>query len=622
MKVKLIKKYAGAIFMIIYLVISMSYTPILAQSSSVKVDVKTISNANLNISIDEEESKNQQIYSINLKNDTKTTQNLSRVNVTVTPKKLIPNGTTYVVGSDEMNRKEGYAIQTLTGQAIKNNDNNMYLMFKNSETDYVLVGVLSWRTFLCQIFTEDGVVHINGDGDGKQLNSEEEVKFEKVVYMRDASWQNLLDRYAILIAKENNVTKPPKVSWTGWATWDFYVQYFLPEDIDRNTNLIADLGVNPNIIQIDGGWWKQRGDYFDVRDNIPGGIKAMVEKIHQKGYKAGLHFDGFRASAGAKIVKEHPEYFVHDESGQILKIGKDPVTKDALVSWDYSHPGAQKFIYDVMKNARDNWKVDYFKIDFMRDGLLAKGKSYLPVTHVERYRMGVDAMRKGMGNAYFLACSPNFGVNIGFTEATRTGPDIDPDYEAVKTRAQSNSANYYFAQKIYNVDPDYLVLRDKTQSNERDGKKPSLTVQEGQMWANFVSIYGNARLQSDELSLLPTEKMEIIKNNFNLPFFEKTIPMDWWDHYKTNSDVPNFFLAKGENGDICLAIFNWADKDANFKISGFKKAAAFKSYLGNTAFKTEDGNLTIKLKGVESILLKYEGKQTFDELRKALQLIK
>ncbi len=622
MKVKLIKKCAGLILMINYLVISMAFSHVLAQNSSVKVDVKTISNTNLNITIDEKQNKSEQVYAIHVKNNTKSSQNLSKINVTVTPKTLIPNGTTYVVGSDEMNRREGYAIRTQTGQAIKNNDNNMYLIFKNSETDYILVGVLSWRTFLCQIYTEDGIVHINGDGDGKQLKTEEEVDFEKVVYMRDASWQNLLDRYAILIAKENNVAKPPKVNWTGWATWDFYVQYFLPEDVTSNTNLIVDLGVKPNIIQIDGGWWKQRGDYFDVRDNIQGGIKTMVEKIHQRGYKAGLHFDGFRASAGAIVVKEHPEYFVHNDKGQLLIIGKDPVTKDALVSWDFSHPGAQKYIFEVMKNARDNWKVDYFKIDFMRDGLLARGKSYLPVTHVERYRMGMDAIRKGMGDAYFLACSPNFGVNIGFTEATRTGPDIDPDYEAVKTRAQSNSANYYFAQQIYNVDPDYLVLRNKSESNDRDGKKPSLTVPQGQMWANFVSIYGNARLQSDELSLLSSNKKEIIKNNFDLPFFEKTIPMDWWDHYKTNSDAPNFYLARGENGDICLALFNWGDTDTNFKISGFKKAASFKSYLGDTSFKTDGGNLSIKLKGVESVLLKYEGKQTFDELRKALQLSK
>lgn len=52
-----------------------------------------------------------------------------------------------------------------------------------------------------------------------------------------------------------------------------------------------------------------------------------------------------------------------------------------------------------MKNAREKWGVDYFKIDFMRQGL-SKGVNYLPVTNVERYRMGIKAMKAGINARY------------------------------------------------------------------------------------------------------------------------------------------------------------------------------------------------------------------------------
>lgn len=558
-------------------------------------------------------------YTVNLSNTSKTSQNLTSININFTPDKLIADGTQFMVGADEMMRHEGNMLQQQTGMPLRSKNNNMYMMFKNSATDYMLVGVISWRTFLCSIYPENGTVHIEADGDNKLIKGDGSFPFEKFVCLHDASWQNLLDRYATMIAVENKVPAPPKIQWKGWATWDFYRQYFTADAVDRNIKDITGLNVKPNIIQIDGGWWKQRGDYFDVRENLPGGIKAIAKKIHKAGYKAGLHFDGFRASEGSNIVKQHPEYFVHTAEGKLLELDRDKVTNDPQVVWDYSHPGAQQYITSVMKNARENWKIDYFKIDFMRQGL-TKGANYLPVTNVERYRMGINAMRKGIQNAYFLACSPNFGVNIGLVEATRTGPDIDPDYEAVKIRAEHNSGSYYFAQKLYNCDPDYLVVRSAAESNKEDRKKPSLTYDQAQMWSNFVSIFGNVRLASDELNLLKDEKKKILVKTFDMPFFTTCIPVDLWSHYKTDSDAPNLYLAKTADGIICLGVFNWDDKDASFTISGFKNESSFKEFSGDKAWQTNNNSLSISLKGIHSVLLKYNGKESFEKLKEELML--
>ncbi|MEJ7672663.1 MAG: hypothetical protein WKF59_08105 [Chitinophagaceae bacterium] len=225
---------------------------------------------------------------------------------------------------------------------------------------------------------------------------------------------------------------------------------------------------------------------------------------------------------------------------------------------------------------------------------LFKGVSHLPVTNLERFRMGIKAMKEGFGNdVYFLACSANFGSMIGLSDGDRTGGDIHPNYETVKTRAQHASASYYFHPKLFNLDPDYVVLRSEEETNERDGKKPSLNYDEAAMWANFVSIYGNARFESDNIPLLKPEKKALIQKSFSMPFFNKTIPMDLWDHYNTYTDAPNFFLAKTDNGTICLGLFNWESKDASFTVSGFRQDAGFKEFTGDVQFKTANGRLIV-----------------------------
>ncbi len=285
---------------------------------------------------------NDNVFNVTLLNTSKISQALNSINISLTPDKLIPDGTPFMVGADEMLRYEGNMLQLQTGMPLRSKNNNMYLMFKQGPAEYMLVGVISWRTFLCSIYPENGIIHINGDGDNKLIKAGEKLAFEKIVLLRDNSWQKLLDRYANMIAIENKVPVPPKTKWKGWATWDFYKQYFTAEAVEKNTRELGILNVNPNIIQIDGGWWKQRGDYFDVRENLQGGIKALVEKIHKAGYKAGLHFDGFRASEGSNIVKQHPEYFVHTADGKLLELDRDKVTNDPQLVWDYTHPGAQQ----------------------------------------------------------------------------------------------------------------------------------------------------------------------------------------------------------------------------------------------------------------------------------------
>lgn len=589
----------------------------------VKAQAETLEgNPGIAVSIQEEKIAGGEMYSFGLHNTTGADQKLRQISVSLQPDKKIPDGIPYMIGADEMQDPDGQMAQLLTGVPAENDYSNMYVMVRWTPKDYLLVGMISWRVFLCKVSLQNGSVQVRGDGDHKLLASHQQIPFEKIVVLKDSSWQDLLERYARVLVKENRVSSPRHILWKGWSTWDYYAQKFSSADVEANTGALREMQAHPNIIQIDGGWWKQRGDYLDggVRDNLDGGIKGVVERIHQAGYKAGLHFDGFRASEGAKIVKMHPEYFIHKQDGSLMELGRDAITKDPLVFWDYSQPGATDYIRKVMENARQNWKIDYFKIDFMQQGLY-KGVSHLPVTNVERFRMGIEAMKKGMGpKVYFLACSSNFGTMVGLAEGMRMGGDIHPDYFHVRSRVKHTSGNFYLQNQVFNADPDYLVVRGSGETDEKEAKKPTLTYDQAAMWSLYVSIYGNARFNSDNLTLLGSQKKDLIRNCFDLPYFTKTIPLDIWDHYKTETDAPSFFLAKAEDGTIGIGLFNWSEGDQTFTIGGFAEGAQLKEFNGQLTAAVREGKLSLPLQGTHAVLMRYEGKESFETLRHKLWL--
>lgn len=368
------------------------------------------------------------------------------------------------------------------------------------------------------------------------------------------------------------------------------------------------------MVQIDGGWWTERGDYQSVRPNLlPGGIKEIISRVTSEGKIPGIHFDGFRADENSEIYKAHPEYFLHDLDGKlIVEVNNKGDKVMRYIYFDYSHPGARAHIADCIKNMKDNWGIRYFKVDFMRYGLkndtLAKNKKAkgikafdFTITSVERFRLAMKTMREAMGpDTYFLGCSAVFGPCIGFVDGMRTGGDIHPRYVAFPERSLANLGNFYLNGKVWNGDADYLVYReaadeDATVSQEDVKHGGSLTLNEAQMWADFNKLYGTARLSSDNLMTLRPERQALVKEVFQYPAMDETVPLDLWQHGKNKGDGFDLVLArKGE--EIYLGVFNWGDKPKEYALQAFGKAEP------------------VKLDGRHSVILKYEGKDSFAQL--------
>jgi len=493
----------------------------------------------------------------------------------------------------------------------------MYSMLQLNLDQYIFAGSLSWRIFIPAIWFEDNAFVIRSNGEGKQLKPGESIHYEQLVLNRSSRWQDLLDSFGSAIAKENGINQLKDVDFRGWATWDYYAYRFSADDIYENTQLIKQLAPTANLIQIDAGWYSQRGDFANSRADLPGGMKEVAERIKAAGMTPGVWVDGFRANTDSEVFKKHPEYFLQDEDGNtIIQVRKPEGVADRdRVYLDYSHPGARAHMAECLRAIREDMRAPYFKVDFMRYGLNSEILKANPgyrsirahdpsITDVERMRIGLQTIRDAIGpDNYILGCSAVFGPCIGFVDGMRTGGDINPRFEDFPERVLANIGNYYLSGRVFNGDADYLVFREAADEDESVAEGSSkhggrLTINEAQMWADLNKLYGNCRLSSDKLMTLRPERQALLAEVFSYPAMDETIPLDYWQHGKNREDGYELLLAR-QGKDIYLGIFNWSDEKKEYKLSAFESGVQ-------------------SLNPRHSRVLKYNGSLSFNELSKTL----
>ena len=493
----------------------------------------------------------------------------------------------------------------------------MYEMVRLADGQYLFAGSLSWRVFLPTFTLKEGAFVIWSSGEGKQLKPGETIHYEQIVLRHAGNWIDLLNQFGDAIAKENGIGRLKHADFKGWATWDYYAYVFSADDIRENTERIKRLSPAANLVQIDAGWYSTRGDYA-VRTNLAGGMKEIADSIKAAGMTPGIWIDGFRANSTSDVCTQHPEYFLHDQDGNlIIEVRRKEGTDRDRVYIDYSHPGARAHIAQRIRAIVEDWGFPYLKIDFMRFGLnreIMRNKPAVTgirahdptITDVERMRLGLQTMREAVGpDRYLLGCSAVFGPCIGYVDGMRTGGDISPRYEAFPERSLANLGHFYLSGRVFNGDADYLVFREAADEDEKVAKEDvkrggSMTMNEAQMWADVNKLYGSCRLSSDNLMTLRPERQALVKEVFQYPAMDETVPLDVWRHATSKGDGFELVLAR-KGKAIYLGVFNWSDTTKDYTLAAFGKPEP------------------TKLAGRHSVILKHDGRDSFAQLCQKLQ---
>jgi alpha-galactosidase len=218
-----------------------------------------------------------------------------------------------------------------------------------------------------------------------------------------------------------------------WCSW-----YSLYTAIDESVlhKIFDQLGDLPfDVLQVDDGWQMDIGDW-EVNAKFPSGMQALADKIKSTGRQAGLWLAPLIATKSSKLFREHPDWFLRDETGRFVSAGFN--WGQPLVALDTTHPDVTLWLIALMKQVRA-WGFDYLKLDFLYGGAL-KGKRFKDMPREAAYRECVQTLREAMGaDAFFLTCGTPILPAIGLCDAMRIGPDVGDLWE-----------NYRNAELFYN----------------------------------------------------------------------------------------------------------------------------------------------------------------------------
>ena len=306
-----------------------------------------------------------------------------------------------------------------------------------------------------------------------------------------------------------------KESITGWCSWWAYFREFTEEDhlelleMWQKKNM-ADYGYR--FIQIDdvyqGGNDRERKNCAQAngylggrpttwldwkKDLFPSGLTGYVTSTHQAGFDPAVWMGCFFSDE--ETVQEHPDWFVHDESG-----------KPAAAPWvsyvlDATNPEVVEALIRPVFKGLKNAGIEYVKIDQLRHYLYDNLHNNLEwcrergVSPDELLRAYLQVAREELGDdTFILSCWGVLPESIGLADACRIGGD---GYGPV-TLQQYNSWNGI----VWRNDPDHCDVspnkKGKDIGNVKDLEAREALERETIIRPALASIAGAMLMLSDK----------------------------------------------------------------------------------------------------------------------------
>jgi alpha-galactosidase len=143
-----------------------------------------------------------------------------------------------------------------------------------------------------------------------------------------------------------------------WCAWG-YGREFTPEQVYETLPVAKRLGFR--WATLDDGWQVAEGDWVPVPAKFPAGdsdMKAMVDRIHQDGFKAQLWWAPLAADPGSRTEREHPGWLLRNADGSTQKVSW----------WDSyylcpAYPPVREDAAAFVRKALGEWGYDGLKID-------------------------------------------------------------------------------------------------------------------------------------------------------------------------------------------------------------------------------------------------------------------
>lgn len=261
-----------------------------------------------------------------------------------------------------------------------------------------------------------------------------------------------------------------------------------------------------DLFQVDDGWEMAVGDWLEPDSaKFPEGMKAVADKIHEKGFRAGLWLAPFVCEENSALFREHPDWLLKVD-GKPWKCG---CNWSGFYSLDLDHPQVLAYLEKTFERVLGEWGFDLVKLDFLY-GAAPFGNSR--ESRGGRMIRAVELLRKWCGEKLILGCGIPVMPGFGVMDYCRVSCDVSLDWDDVwymrlfhRERVSTRQAigNTVFRRQLsgraYLSDPDVFFLRE-------DNLK--LTEQQKQRLAQVCALLGGVHLSSDNPEQYSTKQRQ------------------------------------------------------------------------------------------------------------------
>ena len=293
----------------------------------------------------------------------------------------------------------------------------------------------------------------------------------------------------------------------GYTSW--YLDY---QDISEEKMLRTLSSVDSehfDLFQIDDGFETFVGDWLDIDPvKFPNGLSDIVEKIHDKGLKAGIWLAPFVCETKSRVFNEHPDWVYRKASGQSVFAGNN---WSGFCPLDIRKAEVRAYIRQCLAYYKE-LGFDFFKLDFLYAAALVRSSKW---TRAENMRYCVKLLREALGDKLILGCGVPLSSAFELADYCRVGPDVSLSFddvlymrfmhrERVSTKITLQNTIYRSAMDghVFRCDPDVYLLRDDNISLSKEQRK-ALTY--------LNHLCGAVYMTSDDVGKYDAEKKEVLE---------------------------------------------------------------------------------------------------------------
>ena len=375
-----------------------------------------------------------------------------------------------------------------------------------------------------------------------------------------------LDRFGKALAVWNLVRDERPFMPHGWDSRSSS----LSRDINE-TVLLANLDIIDKHLKrygwshfaIGAGWERASGDWEPNPERFPHGLKPLADEIHRRGMTAGLWIAPFLVAREAPIAREHPEWMAAPNDAGRMLIGTDHSILDVTA------PGAYEYVRDLCRKIGGDWGFDaLMETDSVYPLMLAEKYHNPGLTRIEALRLGMKALREGLGDQGFIMSATPQPVTGVAADGIRAGRHTAPVWRAdnlagnwgcVETLTNT-IRRFHFSPHLYVPDPDCAFFgHEDTRQRWEVQSQPKLTPDQSLAWLTGAALTGGAVKIGDAFTSLTPQEIEILRKL--LPSVER--PAKPIDLFQEASPAIWSLPMKGEAGEWhILGLFNWDESQA------------------------------------------------------------